>query len=113
MRALFLKIQVKILKDVLNRYIRQATSSQMLGKTDDALDAITRALRRKDLENDAGLVDRLIGLLTEGKGFSDDEGVFKNWMLDVLINNQKTAAKLEGVNGEWKRRCDRQFAKWK
>jgi tetratricopeptide (TPR) repeat protein len=113
MRAFFLKIQAKILKHISNRYIRQATSSQMLGKTDDALDAITRALRRKDLENDASLVDRLIGLLTEGKGFSDDEGVFKNWMLDVLINDQKTAANLKGVNGEWKKRCNAQFAKWK
>lgn len=85
----------------------------MLGKTDNALDVITRALRRKDLENDASLVDRLIELLTGGKGFSDDETIFKNWMLEVLTNDQKSAAKLKGVNGEWKKRCDAQLAKWK
>ena len=49
----------------------------MLGKTDNA---ITRALRRKDLENDASLVDRLKKFLTEGKGFSDDEGI--GWLLN-------------------------------
>lgn len=78
----------------------------MLGKTEDAMDAITRALRRKDLQNDASLADRLVELLTEGKGFSADEKVFKKWMLDVT-------PKTKGINGEWKKRCNNQLAKWK
>ncbi|KDR73474.1 hypothetical protein GALMADRAFT_612005 [Galerina marginata CBS 339.88] len=90
----------------------QATASDMLGNTDGALDAIARALRRKDLENDVGLVDRLVELITGGKGFPKDEADFKNWMLDVLINDRKSSERLSGIKGEWSRRCDAQFAKW-
>lgn len=93
-------------------YIRQSTALQRLGKMDDAQDAIVRALRRKDLENDAGLVDCLVDLLTAGQGFPEDEGRFKNWMLDVLINNRKSAERLNGLGGEWRRRCDAQFSKY-
>jgi len=94
-------------------YIRQSVALQRLGKTDEAQDAIARALRRKDLENDAGLVDCLVDLLTAGQGFAKDEETFKNWMLDVLINNRKSAERLKGVGGEWKRRCDAQLSKYK
>lgn len=94
-------------------YIRQATASEALGKLDDAQDAIARALRRPDLENDKNLVDRLIDLLTGGKGMSNDEGTFKNWMLDVLINDRRSSERLSGIDGEWRRRCDEQFARWK
>ncbi|KAF8162969.1 hypothetical protein B0H34DRAFT_301903 [Crassisporium funariophilum] len=94
-------------------YIRQATSSRMLGKMDDAQDAIVRALRRKDLENDVNLVDCLIDLMTGGKGMSDNEETFKNWLLDVLINDRKSSTRLRDLGGEWRRRCDVQFAKFK
>lgn len=95
------------------RYIRQASASQQLGNMDDAQDAIARALRRKDLENDSGLVDRLIDLTTGGKGFSDDESTFKSWMVDVMLNNRKSSDRISGIKGEWERRCNAQFAKFK
>ncbi|TFK42924.1 hypothetical protein BDQ12DRAFT_696320 [Crucibulum laeve] len=93
-------------------YIRQASAYQVLGQSDEAQEAIARALRRSDLENDKGLVDRLIELLTDGKGLSDDEGTFKCWILDILINDKKTSGRVKGLKGEWKRRLDAQFAKW-
>ncbi|CAA7267660.1 unnamed protein product [Cyclocybe aegerita] len=94
-------------------YVRQATANQLLGKKDDALDAIARALRCKDLENDTGLVDRFIELMTDGKGLSDDEATFKNWTLDVMINDRKSSERLSDIEGEWKRRCDQHLSKWK
>lgn len=97
----------------LSSYIRQSTALQRLGKIDDAQDAIARALRRKDLENDAGLVDCLVDLLTAGQGLANDEETFKNWMLDVLINDRKSAERLKDIGGEWRRRCDAQFSKFK
>jgi hypothetical protein len=78
-----------------------------------AKDSVAQALRRPDLENDLGLVDRLIDLYTSGKGLSDDQGTFKDWMLDILIKDRKSSERLPGIKGEWKRRCDAQFAKWK
>lgn len=97
----------------LSSYIRQSTALQRLGKIDDAQDAIARALRRKDLENDAGLVDCLVDLLTAGQGLANDEETFKNWILDVLINDRKSAERLKDIGGEWRRRCDAQFSKFK
>jgi len=60
-----------------------------------------------------GLVDRLIELLTGGKGFSNDEAEFKQWMLDIMINDGKTGERINGLQGEWKRRCDTHFSKFK
>jgi hypothetical protein len=108
----FLELLISTLTPV-TRYIRQATTHQVLGELGNAQDSIARALRRPDLENDNGLVDRLIELQTDGKGFSNDEGVFKNWMLDILINDQASSKRMTGIKGEWHRRCDAHFAKWK
>lgn len=78
-----------------------------------ALDAISRALHRSDLENDPGLVDRLIELQTEGKGMPQDEIAFKTWMLDIMINDKISSKRVNGIRGEWSRRCDEQLAKWR
>jgi len=94
-------------------YVRQATASKILGQMDAAQDAISRALRRPDLENDSGLVDRLIELQTDGKGLPQDENAFKTWILDVMINDKKSAKRIYGIKGEWGRRCNEQLAKWK
>jgi hypothetical protein len=94
-------------------YVRQARAYQALCQMSDALDIIAKALHRTDLENDKGLVDVLIELQTDGQGFSNDQATFKNWVLDVLINDKSSAQRLRGLNGEWKRRCDGQLAKWK
>lgn len=84
----------------------------MLGNLEAAKDSVARALRRPDLENDSGLVDRLIDLYTNGKGLSDDQGTFKNWMLDICINDRQSSERLSGIKGEWQRRCSAQFVKW-
>ncbi|EAU88152.1 hypothetical protein CC1G_03824 [Coprinopsis cinerea okayama7 len=94
-------------------YIRQATACQRLGRTHEAREAITRALRKKELENDSGLVDKLIELTTDGKGLSNDEAVFKQWMLDIMITDKKTGDLLHGLGGEWKRRISAQFKIWR
>ncbi|KAH9483734.1 Small glutamine-rich tetratricopeptide repeat-containing protein 2 [Psilocybe cubensis] len=91
---------------------RQAAANEALGNKDDALDAIARGLRRKELENDVGLVDRLIELMTDGKGLSDDEETYKNWWLDVSINDARSSERLRGIQGEWKKRCAAQLEKW-
>ncbi|RDB23978.1 hypothetical protein Hypma_008832 [Hypsizygus marmoreus] len=94
-------------------YIRQATAQQIMGKSQMAKDVIARALRLPGLEDDGGLVDRLIELYTDGKGLSDNEEVFKNWTLDICINDARSSKRLRGIKGEWRRRLDAQFAKWK
>ncbi|GLB35307.1 hypothetical protein LshimejAT787_0208720 [Lyophyllum shimeji] len=94
-------------------YIRQATAHQLLGYPELAKDAVAAALKLPELENDSGLVDRLIELYTDGKGLSNDEAVFKNWTLDIMINDSKSSERLRGLKGEWRRRLDAQFAKWK
>ncbi|KAF8061481.1 hypothetical protein FPV67DRAFT_281733 [Lyophyllum atratum] len=94
-------------------YIRQATAYQLLGNTELAKDVVARALHSSELENDNGLVDRLVDLYTDGNGLSDDEATFKNWTIDILINDRKGSERLQGLKGEWRRRLDAQFARWK
>ncbi len=96
-----------------NSYFRQATALQALGQTEEAKDVIARALKRNDLENDAGLVDRLIELVTDGEGFSNDEGVFKNMMLDQIINDRRSSERLSDIKGLWEKRCNEQLKKFK
>ena len=76
------------------------------------MESITKALRRKELESDNGLVDKLVEILTDGKGLSDDEGVFKGWILDICINDPKTGDLLDKLGGGWKERINAQFAKF-
>ncbi|KAF9533411.1 hypothetical protein CPB83DRAFT_782965 [Crepidotus variabilis] len=89
-------------------YIRQASAYQSLGDLDGAKDAIARALKRKDLENDNGLVDRFIELLTNGKGFPDEESLFRDFMQDT-IRDKKSAIRMRGVEGLYKERVISHF----
>lgn len=98
---------------VIDRYVRQASALGMLGKKDEAIEALIRGLKRKELEDESGLVDRLIDLLTNGKGLSDEEGVFKQWMIDITINDKRPFARsLMDLEGEYKRRIGAQFDKF-
>ncbi|KAF8892650.1 hypothetical protein BD779DRAFT_1670316 [Infundibulicybe gibba] len=81
-------------------YVRQATANQALGKSDDAQDAIVRALRLKELQDDKGLVDRLIEIQTGGKGLSEDKVLFRSWFSEV-----SKSERMAGIGGEWPRRC--------
>ena len=83
----------------------------LLQKKEAARTVLVRALVRKDLENDSGLVDRLIELLTDGRGFSNDGAVFKQWITDVMIHDKLTGGWLGKVKGEWERRCIAHLAK--
>ncbi|KAJ7572294.1 hypothetical protein C8J56DRAFT_990660 [Mycena floridula] len=51
-----------------------------------------------------------IDLLTEG--FSEDESTFKTFVLDILINDKKSSARLKGLKGARARRIDAHLAKW-
>jgi hypothetical protein len=77
-----------------------------------ALHDIRRALERPELENNHGLVDRFIELLTGGKGFSTDEAEFRAWMADRTMNRGHDGVMLMNTQGEFKKRLHAQMAKW-
>lgn len=77
------------------------------------MDILARALRRKDLEDDNVLVDELVQLYTDRKGFSNDEQEFKSWLSKVTVEDEESKWRLRGVKGEWQKRIDAQLSKWK
>ncbi|KAJ7572288.1 hypothetical protein C8J56DRAFT_875811 [Mycena floridula] len=89
-------------------YVRQARAHESLGQHDLALDAVVRGMQQN--ENDHALVQLFIDLLTEG--FSEDESTFKTFVLDILINDKKSSARLKGLKGARARRIDAHLAKW-
>lgn len=80
-------------------YIRQVNALQRMDRLSDAQKTLARALRRKDLENDSGLVDKLVEILTDGKGMPGDVDSFEQWLKGL-------GDICDAVEGEWKRRCD-------
>lgn len=96
-----------------NRYYRQAKAHVFLKQKSKAEGVLIRALSLPELQNDNSLVDFLIELQTDGKGLSQDEGVFKQWILDLMMNSVNSGGssplKLEG---EWKKRCDALFERF-
>ncbi|TRM61720.1 hypothetical protein BD626DRAFT_570435 [Schizophyllum amplum] len=95
-------------------YVRQSTAQDLLGDKEKAMDIIAKGLRQPSLANEVGLADRLIELQTNGQGFSSDEAVFKNWLLDAMINDRLSSERLKnfGVNA-WRKRVDEHMAQWK
>ncbi|KAJ7572306.1 hypothetical protein C8J56DRAFT_1076704 [Mycena floridula] len=95
-------------------YIRQARAYELLSKPEQAQDAVILALRLSNLTTapEDGLVEVLVQLLTEGKGFFDDQTTFKNWLLDITVTDKQSATRLEGLEGGWARRCAVRLAKW-
>jgi hypothetical protein len=77
------------------------------------MDILARALRRKDLEANKMLVDELIQLYTDHKGFSNNEDEFQSWLSKVTIEDEVSKWRLRGIKGEWQRRIDAHQAKWK
>lgn len=92
------------------RYVRVATAHQKLGNTKKAKEAIVRALRRPDLENEPGLVNKLIELLTYGKGLSENEEEFLAWQELELVEDEENAEMMQYVQGLWKRRLEEHLA---
>lgn len=95
---------------LLLRYARVATAHQKLGNTKKAKEAIVRALRRPDLENEPGLVNKLIELLTYGKGLSENEEEFLAWQELELVEDEENAEMMQYVQGLWKRRLEEHLA---
>lgn len=94
-------------------YYRQAKAHMILEQRSKAENVLIRALSLPELENDNSLVDFLIDLQTDGRGLSQDEGEFKQWVLDLVVNNVEPGrAKPTSLKGEWKRRCDAMFEKF-
>jgi len=86
-------------------YLRTARAYQELGQLGEAQEAIVRALRRPDLRDDMGLINRLIELQTGGDGLPATVHAFDKWMQDILVNDKESARRLEGIGGAWKKRC--------
>ncbi|KAG6828672.1 hypothetical protein H0H92_007087 [Tricholoma furcatifolium] len=93
-------------------YIRQATAYEQLNDLESAKDAIARGLHLPELENDKGLVDRLIELYTGGKGFPENEDVFKEWLQDVTVSDKNSFTRLDGVKGGWQHKISEHLKKW-
>ncbi|KAJ8515517.1 hypothetical protein ONZ45_g7062 [Pleurotus djamor] len=103
---------VKVDPDYAKGYIRQAAAWQCLGDVEKAKDIIAQALSRSSLEHESGLIDRLIELYTDGQGLSDDEGIFKNWTLDIWVNDRRSAERLKNVKGGWEARLNEKLKYW-
>ncbi|KAJ8481658.1 hypothetical protein ONZ45_g15235 [Pleurotus djamor] len=103
---------VKVDPDYAKGYIRQAAAWQCLGDVEKAKDIIAQALSRSSLEYESGLIDRLIELYTDGQGLSDDEGIFKNWTLDIWVNDRRSAERLKNVKGGWEARLNEKLKYW-
>ncbi|KAF8155611.1 hypothetical protein B0H34DRAFT_714033 [Crassisporium funariophilum] len=89
-------------------YIRLSRAHEALGDAGQAQEAITRALRRPQLENHHGLVDHLISLQTEGKGIPQDRDSFQAWLQNLLVDDQVSRKRMQGIGGEWRMRCEKQ-----
>jgi hypothetical protein len=63
-----------------------------------------RGLLRADLRDDAGLVDRLIQLQTDGKGLSNDEEEFSAWKELILVEDEESARMMKDIEGLYNKR---------
>ncbi|KAF9036708.1 hypothetical protein BJ165DRAFT_1614896 [Panaeolus papilionaceus] len=93
-------------------YIRQVNAMVLLGRKEDAIDVIINAIQRDDLKDHAGLVDRLIDLVTDGKGLPKDGHGMKKWVLHIQLKDERAMAReWHKVEGEWERRINAHVAK--
>jgi hypothetical protein len=98
---------------VFLRYVRQVRACETLGQLEKAKDILARALRRPELNDDEALADMLISLYTNGEGLSDDEATFKQWTIDIMINNDVAGDRVHNIGGAWRKKIDAQFAKFR
>ncbi|KAF4614920.1 hypothetical protein D9613_002768 [Agrocybe pediades] len=83
-------------------YARQAAASEALGNITEAQDAIARALRRKDLENDSALVDRFLSLLVGGDVAPLNGTALRQW----FEADSSRKERIKDIGGELKRRLE-------
>jgi hypothetical protein len=93
--------------DVYERYMRVSTAHQRLGHLRKAQETLANGLRRPELQNEAGLVDRLLLLQTDGRGLADDEEEFLAWRELTLVEDEM----MKGIGGLYKNRLDQHLAK--
>ncbi|KAF9446927.1 hypothetical protein P691DRAFT_803272 [Macrolepiota fuliginosa MF-IS2] len=91
-------------------YIRVSTAHQRLRNIKKAKETLVRGLRRTDLQNEPGLVDKLIQLQTDGKGFPENEEELLAWQELVLVEDEESVKMMEGVHGLWRKRLSDQLA---
>ncbi|KAL1741699.1 hypothetical protein HDZ31DRAFT_44842 [Schizophyllum fasciatum] len=95
-------------------YARQSTALARMGDEAKAMDILAQALAKPTLANEDGLAEMLIQLQTGDQGLSDDEGVFKQWLLDIMINDSTSSDRVRPLKeGAWRRRLDTHMARWK
>ncbi|KAH9478663.1 hypothetical protein JR316_0009121 [Psilocybe cubensis] len=88
-------------------YMRLARAYQALGQRSDAEEAVARALRLKEMENDEGLVDLLISIQTCGKGLpAPGTELAKEWVSVTFSDDSERAERMKSVNGLWRKRCE-------
>ncbi|KAI4518277.1 hypothetical protein K525DRAFT_208944 [Schizophyllum commune Loenen D] len=99
--------------DYAKGYARQSAALTRMGRTEEAMDILAKALRRPALAEEEGLVDMLIDLQTGGRGLSTDEATFKQWLIDLTINDRASADRVLDLKGAWHRRLNDHMARWK
>jgi hypothetical protein len=90
-------------------YTREVQALRVLKQNTAAMDTLCRALRRPSLSNESSLVDPLIDLQTLGKGLPSTEAGMKAWLAEVMKSDECLVKRMDGVEGEWKRRVEEQL----
>jgi hypothetical protein len=83
-----------------------------LGDKYSAMEAMCRALRRPALSKNEQMLDALISLQTDGKGLATTEAELKDWILDIMINDERSSNMMRGVKESgtgWSKRVDEQL----
>ncbi|KAF5353197.1 hypothetical protein D9756_007781 [Leucocoprinus leucothites] len=92
-------------------YLRVSTAHHRLGHLKKAQETLASGLRRRELQDDASLVDRLIYLQTEGKGLPDDEEELLAWQELMLVEDEESAKMMKGISGLWRKRVEEHLVK--
>ncbi|KXN89083.1 hypothetical protein AN958_06352 [Leucoagaricus sp. SymC.cos] len=100
------QVAIRVDPSYAKGYMRVSTAHQRLGHLRKAQETLVNGLRRLDLQNEPGLVDRLILLQTDGNGLPDNLEEFLAWQELILVEDEESARMIKGVNGLWKRRLE-------
>jgi len=86
--------------------MRLSRANEALNDNYGAQEAITSALRRPELVNNAGLVDHLISLQNGGRGLPADIESFLAWTQRTFDTDERSAELMRGIdlNSLWWKR---------
>ncbi|KAJ3576049.1 hypothetical protein NP233_g686 [Leucocoprinus birnbaumii] len=105
------QVAIRVDPTYVKGYLRVSSAHHRLGHLRKAQETLANGLRRPDLENDPSLVDRLILLQTDGKGFPNNEEEFLAWQELVLVEDEESAKMMKGIDGLWKKRAHQHLKK--